>query len=65
MPHAVVAIGAWVAWDPADERKPGDRLPEVEDGFLLLAHLPSLRQHRLERLGELVERGRVTIGADQ
>jgi hypothetical protein len=64
MPHAVVAIGAWVAWDPADELKPGDRLPEVEDGFLLLAHLPSLRQYRLERC-ELVERGRVTIGADQ
>jgi hypothetical protein len=50
-PHAVVAIGEWCAFDPADELKPGDPLPEVGDGFLLLPNPQVLRLHRIEQLG--------------
>jgi hypothetical protein len=62
--HAIVACGEWVAWDPDDVLKPGDPLPEPVAGWLLLAYPQAIRLHRIEQLGEQVDRGLV-IGADQ
>jgi hypothetical protein len=64
-PHAIVACHEWVAWDPAGELQPGDPLPDVEDGWLLLPDPRALSvQARVARLGRLVDQGRVTIGSD-
>jgi hypothetical protein len=64
-PHAIVAIRDRVMWDPADELQPGDPLPEVEEGFLML---PDRRElfvtARMGQLERLRANGRVTIGSD-
>jgi hypothetical protein len=62
--HAVVACGEWVAFDPAGVLQPGAQLPEVETGWLLLPYPRAIRLHRIERIGELADKGRVTIGCD-
>ena len=55
-PHVVVAHHEFVAFDPAGELQPGDPLPWVSDGFLILPRPRRLSQHRIEQPGATGDR---------